>query len=424
MKNKQAITLLFAANIISGFAQGISMLAIPWYFADILGMSSTYAKGYALLTFVSLFWSLYSGTLVDRYSRKKLFLYSNLTCALIIGSAAFYGIYNGHTPWILALAVFGTTMFHYSIHYPNLYAFGQEITEPENYGRLNSYIEIQGQSTSIFAGAIAAILLSGTENQVMNLMGINIPLPFDITPWEIHEIFLMDAITYVAAFLIILFIKYQPLIQNEIDKGSVLDRLKNGINYLKENPLIFIFGVCSYMIFTFLIVEMFVLVPGYVSNHLSRGGNVFASSEVYYSIGAVLAGMSIRPLFQRWNTVLGVIMLMVATIIGCLLLTYTQSIWIFYAISLLIGVTNAGTRVLRITYLFNRVPNNIIGRSGSVFNSLSIIIRTAMISAFSLPFFMTGNNARWGYLLGAVFICIALLPLILNYKKLIALEKH
>ena len=73
MKNKQAITLLFIANIISGFAQGISMLAIPWYFADILGMSSTYAKGYAILTFISLFWSLYSGTLVDRYSRKNSF---------------------------------------------------------------------------------------------------------------------------------------------------------------------------------------------------------------------------------------------------------------------------------------------------------------------------------------------------------------
>jgi MFS transporter, DHA3 family, macrolide efflux protein len=424
MKNKQAITLLFAANIVSGFAQGISMLAIPWYFADILGMSSTYAKGYAILTFVSLFWSLYSGTLVDRYSRKKLFLYSNLACALIIGSAAFYGISNGHTPWVLALAVFGTTMFHYSIHYPNLYAFGQEITEPENYGKLNSYIEIQGQSTSIFAGAFAAILLSGTENHVMNLMGINIPLPFNITPWEIHEIFLMDAITYIAAFLIILFIKYQPLVQNEIDKGSVLDRLKVGINYLKENPLIFIFGVCSYMIFTFLIVEMFVLVPSYVNNYLGGGGNVFASSEVYYSIGAVLAGMSIRPLFQRWNTVLGVITLMLATIAGCLLLAYTQSVWIFYAISLLIGITNAGTRVLRITYLFNHVPNNIIGRSGSVFNSLSVIIRTAMISVFSLPFFMTGNNARWGYLVGAIFISIALLPLILNYKKLIALEKN
>ena len=423
MKNKQAITLLFIANIISGFAQGISMLAIPWYFADILGMSSTYAKGYAILTFISLFWSLYSGTLVDRYSRKKLFLYSNFACSILIGSAAFYGITNEHTPWILALAVFGTTMFHYSIHYPNLYAFGQEITEKENYGKLNSYIEIQGQSTSIFAGAFAAILLSGTENQVMNLMGINIPLPFDIIPWEIHEIFLMDAITYGAAFLIILFIKYQPLVKNEIDKGNVLERLKNGIKFLKANPLIFIFGVCSYMIFTFLIVEMFVLVPSYVNNYLHSGGNVFASSEVYYSIGAVLAGMSIRPIFSRFNTVFGIIFLMISTIIGCFLLTFTQSIGVFYAISLLIGITNAGTRVLRITYLFNHVPNNVIGRAGSVFNSISIIMRTIMIAAFSIPFFTTGDNSKWGYLVGAAFLSIGLIPLLINYKKLINLTK-
>lgn len=423
MKNKQAITLLFIANIISGFAQGISMLAIPWYFADILGMSSAYAKGYAILTFISLFWSLYSGTLVDRYSRKKLFLYSNLACSIIIGSAAFYGISNEHTPWILALAVFGTTMFHYSIHYPNLYAFGQEITEPKNYGKLNSYIEIQGQSTSIFAGAFAAILLSGTENKVMNLMGINIPLPFDITAWEIHEIFLMDAITYITAFLIILFIKYQPVVKNEIDKGNMFERLKNGINFLKENPLIFLFGVCSYMIFSFLIVEMFVLVPSYVSNYLHSGGNVFASSEVYYSIGAVLAGMSIRPLFSKFNTVFGIIILMIATIIGCFLLTFTQSIGVFYAISLLIGITNAGSRVLRITYLFNHVPNNVIGRAGSVFNSISIIIRTLMIGAFSIPFFTTGENAKWGYLVGASFLTIGLIPLLFNYKKLANLTK-
>ena len=423
MKNKQAITLLFIANIISGFAQGISMLAIPWYFADILGMSSTYAKGYAALTFISLFWSLYSGTLVDRFSRKKLFLYSNLACSLIIGSVAFYGITNEHTPWILALAVFGTTMFHYSIHYPNLYAFGQEITEKQNYGKLNSYIEIQGQSTSIFAGAFAAILLSGTENQVMNLMGLNIPLPFEIIPWEIHEIFLMDAITYAAAFLIILFIKYQPLIKNEIDKGSVIERLQNGIKFLKSNQLIFIFGVCSYMIFTFLIVEMFVLVPSYVNSYLHGGGNVFASSEVYYSIGAVLAGMSIRPIFSRFNSVFGIIFLMTSTIIGCFLLTFTQSIGVFYAISLLIGITNAGTRVLRITYLFNHIPNNVIGRTGSVFNSISIIIRTLMIGTFSIPFFTTGENAKWGYLVGAVFLSIGLIPLLINYRKLVNLTK-
>jgi MFS transporter, DHA3 family, macrolide efflux protein len=423
MRNRQAIVLLFAANIISGFAQGISMLAIPWYFADILGMSSTYAKGYAILTFASLFWSLYSGTLVDRYSRKKLFLYSNLVCAVLIGSVAFYGLSNGHTPWFLALAVFGTTMFHYSVHYPNLYAFGQEITEPKNYGKLNSYIEIQGQSTSIFAGGFAAILLSGSSGGYMNLMGVNIPLPFDIEPWAIHEIFLMDAITYSLAFIIILFIRYQPLVKKEIDTGTIWQRLNNGIRYLKDNPLIFLFGICSYMIFTFLIVEMFVLVPAYVSNYLGAEGNVFASSEVYYSIGAVLAGLMIRRLFSRWNTVAGVLVLMLLTIMLSVLLAFSQSIAIFYAMSLLIGVTNAGTRVLRITYLFNHVPNNVIGRAGSVFNSISIVLRTLMIALFSAPFFMEGTNARWGYLVGAGLLSVAILPLLSNYRKLVELSR-
>ena len=114
---------------------------------------------------------------------------------------------------------------------------------------------------------------------------------------------------------------------------------------------------------------------------------------------------------------------MLSTIIGCFLLTFTQSIGVFYIISLLIGITNAGTRVLRITYLFNHVPNNIIGRTGSVFNSISIIIRIFMIAAFSIPFFTTGENVKWGYLIGAAFLSIGLIPLLINYKKLVNLTK-
>ncbi len=423
MKNKQAVTLLFIANIISGFAQGISMLAIPWYFADIIKLPSTYAIAYAILTFLSLFWSLYSGTLIDKYSRKKMFLYSNLCCAIFIGSIAGYGIYHQETPWILAILVFGITMFHYNIHYPNLYAFGQEISDPKDYGKLNSYIEIQGQSTSIFAGGFAALLLTGTNNNELNLLGANIPMPFEIEKWQIHEIFLMDALTYILAFTIILFIKYKPTVKKVVDVGSIYERLSQGISFLKSNYLLFVFGLCSYMIFTFLIVEMFILVPNYVSNYLLEEGNVFASSEVYYSIGAVISGFSIRKLFDKKNPVFGVIVMMIATIIGCLILIFTKSVLAFYFVSFIIGISNAGTRILRITYLFSHVPNNIIGRVGSAFNCMSIVIRTLLISIFTLKFFSEGDTIKWGYLIGVILLTIALIPLIINYKKLISLKK-
>ncbi|MEJ6735136.1 MAG: MFS transporter [Flavobacteriales bacterium] len=422
MKNKQAITLLFIANIISGFAQGISMLAIPWYFADILKLPRVYALGYAILTFLSLFWSLYSGTLIDKYSRKKMFLYSNLCCALLIGTIACFGIINEGTPWILALLVFGITMFHYNIHYPNLYAFGQEISDPKDYGKLNSYIEIQGQSTSIFAGGFAALLLTGTSGNNLNILGLEIPMPFEIEKWQIHEIFLMDSITYALAFIIILFIKYKPLENKIVDVGSVFDRLSQGINFLKSNYLLFIFGLCSYMIFTFLIVEMFILVPNYVSNYLLEGGNVFASSEVYYSIGAVISGISIRKLFDKKNPVFGVIVMMIATILSCFILIFTKNVFAFYFVSFIIGISNAGTRILRITYLFSHIPNHIIGRVGSVFNCMSVIIRTVLISIFTMKFFSQGDTIKWGYLIGIILLTIALIPLIRNYKKLVNLK--
>ena len=164
MKNRQAISLLFLANIISGIAQGISMVAIPWYFVKIVSRPDFFANSYLIITFLTLFWGIYAGTLIDRYSRKNLFIVINIVCGLSIGIIALYGFQVAPLTDFLVILVFGITIFNYNIHFPNLYAFGQEITEPKNYGKLNSYIEVQGQATSVLAGAFAALLLTGTKN--------------------------------------------------------------------------------------------------------------------------------------------------------------------------------------------------------------------------------------------------------------------
>ena len=167
---------------------------------------------------------------------------------------------------------------------------------------------------------------------------------------------------------------------------------------------------------------MFVLVPNYVSNYLNEGGNVFASSEVYYSIGALISGFSIRKLFDNKNPVYGIIVMMIATIIGCILLFATKDVMIFYFVTFLIGLSNAGTRILRITYLFSHIPNNIIGRATSVLNSISVLIRTLLIGILTIPFFTKGETINFGYLVGAIILLIAVIPLIKNYKKLVELD--
>jgi MFS family permease len=148
VKNKQSLNLLFTANGISGFAQGISMLAIPWYFTK--SQSGTYFNvSYGIITAIVLFFGLYAGTLVDRFSRKANFLGNNLVCGILILAISILGYINGALDDFWVMAVFGITMLNYNIHYPTLYAFGHEITEPQYYNKVNSNIEVVGQKRKV-----------------------------------------------------------------------------------------------------------------------------------------------------------------------------------------------------------------------------------------------------------------------------------
>ena len=419
MKNQQAIILLFISNIISGLAQGISMIAIPWYFIEIIDKPEFFAYSYIVITSLTLFWGIYAGSIIDRYSRKKIFILTNLICGLFIGSIAIYGYNNNYLSELLVVSVFAITIFNYNIHYPNLYAFGQEITEKKNYGKLNSYIEVQGQTTSVLAGAFAAILLTGTNNRSLEIAGFNFELPFDVTPWQIYDIFLLDAFTYVLVIALISIIRYVPVNNEKVDVGSLFERLKIGFTYLKDNPVIFLFGITSYMLFAFTLVELHVILPSYVHDFLEASGNVYASAEVYYSIGAIFSGVLILRLLSKFNTYFAVTFLMMNVALAFYAMTFYKSLLIFFIGSLILGITNAGVRILRTTYLFNHIPNNLIGRATSVFSSLNILIRIILISIFALPFFNIDDNIRWGYMIGVIMMVVSSFVLLILHRKTI-----
>jgi len=418
MQNRRALTLLLAANAVSGFAQGISMLAIPWYFTHTLKQESAFGIMYAVVTLGSMLWTLYAGTLIDRYPRKRVFQSINVCGALVLGGVAATGYVTGDVPALLVMLVFAATIFIYGIHYPSLYAFGQEITEKKYYGKINSYLEIQGQATMMLAGAVGAVLINGTDGNHFNFMGIDLQLPFVIERWSLQDIFLMDACTYLLAIALISAIRYTPAVHNVVHTGSVWRRLRMGFDYLRAHPLLFLFGNMSYTIFVFLLIMAHLLQAWYVNNHLQRGADVYASLEIFYTIGALFSGFFIRHLTAGKSKVQAVILMMLVTVAGLVVTGLTRSVAVFFIFSLLIGVTNAGTRIVRTTYLFEHVPNNMMGRTNSVFNVINIGMRLLFILLFSIPFFSQGSNVTWTFLIGAVFIGACAVPLILKRKEM------
>jgi len=120
---------------------------------------------------------------------------------------------------------------------------------------------------------------------------------------------------------------------------------------------------------------------------------------------------------SKFHTYYSVTFLMIVVAIAFYAMTFYKSLLIFFVGSLILGITNAGVRILRTTYLFNHIPNNLIGRATSVFSSLNILVRISLISIFALPFFNFEDNIRWGYMVGVIMMIISAIILIVLKKK-------
>jgi hypothetical protein len=247
-------------------------------------------------------------------------------------------------------------------------------------------------------------------------MDHKIPVHIDIHSWNMDMIILVNALAHFIAVVFIIPIRYQA--QKAHDAGeSLRDRMVNGWKYLKAHPAIFSFGMASYIVFAMLLVEIHAVLPGYIERHLKAQGAVFAMADAVYAIGALGAGLMVRRVFRNWPVVRTVITLTLITAIFFIWNSLAAAIMVTLFMSIVLGFTNAGIRILRLTWLFERVPNEVMGRVNSIFNMLNLVVRFIFIMLFSLPLFTEGDQMPLAYALMAVVMLLAVFVLIRNTRN-------
>jgi len=97
----------------------------------------------------------------------------------------------------------------------------------------------------------------------------------------------------------------------------------------------------------------------------------------------------------------------------------STSVLIYFAFTFILGLTNAGTRILRITYLFHHVPNNLIGRVNSVLFMMGTLCRIGLAMLFSLSFFSQDDNVVWALLICALYLLANFILVAVDYKRLL-----
>ncbi len=406
MKNQSAIRRLLTANFISGIAQGITMITIPMYFAK-EGLSSFFTLFYLIVTFIGLFWGLYAGTLVDKYNRQFLFWTFNLGAAILLAILSIIAIASGGvTHWIAILAFF-ITFLYFGIHFNSFYAFMQEISEQSTYNKIASTIEIQVQLSSALAGGLAAIVWEGGL-----WWGVDIP------QINLAYILAFNAFTYFIAFLLLKFLKYEVLIIRKSEQGNLLERLQTGYNWLKINKIVAYFGVLSLSVFVLVMVGTYSLNTVYSQNVIQAGQHVYAFSEMFFAAGAMVAGAFMQYIFKNFQTINAIIFLVVLTVIKCIILAVFYHEYIFYACCFILGLCNAGIRVLRIPFMFKIVPNQVQGRVNSLLGISNTLLRLLFLGIFSLSFFHQNDNIKYVFVVFALFLALVVLLLLIIKPKL------
>jgi len=362
-------------------------------------------------TTFSIPWGIFAGALVDKHDRKKIMLAIQTFGLILVAGTAISGFILGRDELWMAMVVYFSTVIAYNIHYPNLYAFAQEVTEKEHYSKITSWIEIQGQTSFAIAGALGAILLEG------NIFG------YDFGKWDLHEIFMLDALTYAIALYFLAMIKYESLAERDTTIGNIYRKFKDGINYLKGEPKIWLFGVTTGVIFASILVTSTYSLPILIKTFLAGSEKDYGFTEATFALGALMSGIFIFSVFSKKNLVAGLIILHVTSAICFFLMGVNQNIILLYVLYGIIGFTNAGTRILRVTYLFNVIPNKFIGRANSIFSVINSSLRILLISLFSSAFFIEDDHIKYAMMVLSGLIFIGIIVLSYNYKIFRKLNK-
>jgi MFS family permease len=370
--------LILIANFLLVVGSGITWIAVPWLLIQQPNGEALYGLSNAALTLLIFLLVPHLGKAIDRNSRKKVlifyFAFGIGTNLFIIAMILLQGqVEAWHLVTSISLGSLGA-----SVYYPAQFAFNQEVLAREQYSALSGAIEVQWQAGSMIAGGLASFLIN------------RVPLTM---------ILLIDTCTFVAGLLVLRMVPYRRSPNLDANVRSAWKMMFEGFTYLRIRPRLsfVIFG--SFLPFLGLMIVNY-LTPIFVKDTLRAGPEVYGFGEVFYSLGAVLAGLTIPRMTGR----IGLLPTLLLTV-GC----FTGAVAanpLFPGVAVLLGSLalqgwgNAGSRVARSTLTLETVPNELMGRVNLFYGALERLLRSIFLAIVTQQVATIGTKSGYWTVVG------------------------
>lgn len=402
MRNKNFIIIVIG-QIISLFGNAIQRFSMSLYLLEFTGSAAAFANILAISTIPYILFAPIAGMLSDNVNRKKIMVYLDLFCSILIGAYAFILLQGRDHELIVATVMFVLSIC-YTLYGPAVTASIPQVVEEDKLTAANGIINQVGSVVN-FVGPIFAGVLYG-------LVGIKI-------------IVVINAISFFLSAIMELFLdipdvvkgkdaKEHKIFSMDFIKDSFVD-MKKSFTYLKEEKKIILGIIASYAVCNiFLVPILSIVAPYFINIFLGLPSEIYGIVEGISVLGMILGGLWIT-LKPKMFSIKKIHYTYFPMIIGITVMSTLTSIKASnYALAALFAIGGMAimlslslSNVLTLTFIQKEVPQDMLGRV----SAFSVAVATISVAPGQLLY---GQIIELGVPIGlilfmTVIVSIALL---------------
>lgn len=412
MKNKNFIIIVIG-QIISLFGNAIQRFSMSLYLLEFTGSTAAFANILAISTIPYILFAPIAGMLSDNVNRKKIMVYLDLFCSILIGGYAFI-VFSGNDHKLIVAAVMFMLSICYTLYGPAVTASIPQVVDEKKLTSANGIISQVGSVVNFLGPILAGILygivgikliviinaISFFASAVMEMF-LDIPdvvknvdeeEAFNVSSLDKKDLNLVTDISdmEIATTVEITRSKDQntknskntnsKVLSVRFIKDSFMDMYKT-FKYLSKKKKVVLGIIASYALCNiFLVPVLTILAPYFINIFLGLPSQIYGIVEGIFVLGMIIGGfwISIKPKMFSMKKVHYTYFPMIA---GVLLMSSLGAVKANnYVLAVLFGISGMAimmslslSNVLTLTFIQKEVPLEMLGKVSAFSTAIATI---------------------------------------------------
>lgn len=368
--NNRNFTILYIRRSLMTLGNSFYIIALPWYILN-QTHSLTIMGFVGLLETIPSLFSLFSGVFIDRYNKKKIIIFSDISSGVVL-SALVYTALNIHNFKTYGIAIISTLVL--------LLEFIATFSGPAQSSILGRIIPREhlkkamglNQSTSAF------LRLCGLMSGGVILTALGAPL-----------LFMANAIINIISFMSLFFLHLegendsdQPLPSRNILSNFIPEWIE-GIKIIYSNKIILRNSILS-MILNLALVPFEMSIVAWVKESMHGTGLILGTIQAAILVGNLISGLLIKYIPKNIPDRILILISCAIMSFSIILFGIFEYLYIEVVISILFGCSLGIINSILPTITINSVQKSVQGRVFGILRAVDMLAAPIGLTLFTI----------------------------------------